>query len=96
MLAKQVTDLSEEELDDFAEWIERQSHLPWLKLNIPIPYKEMLAEAKACLKRFVPHRSEHNKGWRSVCVYGHRQKTPKIITAMVLNRKIKPLTAGPT
>jgi Aspartyl/Asparaginyl beta-hydroxylase len=51
--------------------IQTQYNLPWLKLDIELPYKEMYAEAKALKECFVPHRTlEHNKGWYSLCLHG--------------------------
>lgn len=42
----------------------------FLKLNITIPYEEILAEAKALRHRFVPHRSSESKGWLSLTLHG--------------------------
>jgi hypothetical protein len=54
----------------FAAWIERESWVPSLRLDLDIPYREMWAEARACEKHFVKHRSELNPGWESVCLHG--------------------------
>jgi Aspartyl/Asparaginyl beta-hydroxylase len=42
----------------------------FLKLDIPFPYKEMLAEAKALRHRFVEHRGGDAKGWYSLTLHG--------------------------
>jgi len=49
-----------------------QSDGRYLKLDIVLPYKEMLAEAFALLDKFTPHRLgeySHN-GWESLTVHG--------------------------
>lgn len=57
-------------------WIINESKLPWLELDIEVPYKEMHAEAVALKEQFVAHRDEDNgggyshKGWRSLCIHG--------------------------
>lgn len=52
------------------DYIINESKLPWLKLNIAFPYEEMLQEAKALRKLFVPHRPGNHKGWYSLCIHG--------------------------
>jgi hypothetical protein len=55
------------------DWIMRESGIPWLKLDIDIPYKEMLNEALALKDMFVAHRDYgqgSNDGWRSLCIHG--------------------------
>jgi hypothetical protein len=49
-----------------------QSEGRYLKLEIPIPYKEMLAEAFALLDKFTPHRSGEysHDGWESLTIHG--------------------------
>jgi hypothetical protein len=49
-----------------------QSGQPWVALDIPVPYAEMLEEAKALHDCFVPHRTtkEQNQGWLSLCIHG--------------------------
>lgn len=57
-------------------WIVSKSGLPWLELDIQIPYKEMHAEAVALKDEFVPHRDEdfhggyRHQGWMSLCIHG--------------------------
>jgi hypothetical protein len=46
------------------------SDAKFLKLDIAIPYEEMLKEAKALRHRFVPHRSPMSKGWLSLTIHG--------------------------
>jgi len=58
------------------KWIIEESKLPWLELDIEIPYQEMYEEAKAVKHLFVRHRdkdgtgSYRHKGWRSLCLHG--------------------------
>lgn len=41
-----------------------------LKLDIPFPYMEMLAEAQALRSKFVPHRDGESNGWYSLTIHG--------------------------
>jgi hypothetical protein len=49
-----------------------QSEGRYLKLDIPLPYNEMLAEAFALIDRFTPHRGEDyaHDGWESLTIHG--------------------------
>lgn len=48
-----------------------ESTIKYLKLDIPVPYKDMLAEAQALKDRFTDHRgSEDHHGWKSLTLYG--------------------------
>ena len=49
-----------------------QSEGRHLKLNIPLPYTEMLAEAFALIDKFTPHRSGDygHDGWESLTLHG--------------------------
>ena len=64
-------------MSDF-KWILEESKLPWLKLTIDLPFKDMLNEAKRLKKYFVKHRAEdqihgyRHKGWSSLCIHGIR------------------------
>lgn len=43
----------------------------YLKLDLDIPYKEMLEEAKSLRKFFTPYRTEEtNKGWHTLNIHG--------------------------
>lgn len=53
-----------------SNWILWESKLPWLKLNIVAPFKEMLEEAISLRHRFVEHRSNNSKGWSSLSIHG--------------------------
>ena len=53
-----------------AEWIFRESHLPYLEMDISMPYAEILAEARAVRHRFVTHREGDGEGWMSLCIHG--------------------------
>ena len=58
------------------QWILKESKLPWLNLDINIPFKEILLEAKKLKKIFVSHRAEDevhgykHAGWKSICIHG--------------------------
>lgn len=58
------------------DWIKEESNLPWLPLDISVPYEEMLEEAKSVKEKFVSHRSGdtrggyRHKGWKSLCLHG--------------------------
>lgn len=59
------------------EWIVSESKLPWLKLDLEVPYEEMLNEAKSLKEYFVKHRDEDygpggygHRGWRSLAIHG--------------------------
>jgi hypothetical protein len=47
-----------------------KSSAKYLKLNIPLPYEAMLAEAKALRHRYVEHRGGESKGWQSLTLHG--------------------------
>lgn len=57
-------------------WIINESKLPWLKLEIELPYEKILEEAKALKPHFVKHRAEDeisgykHQGWSSLCIHG--------------------------
>jgi len=42
----------------------------YLKLDINIPYQEMLEEAKTLKDQFVLHRPDQSKGWKSLVLHG--------------------------
>jgi hypothetical protein len=44
----------------------------YLKLDIPLPYNEMLAEAFALIDKFTPHRGGDygHQGWESLTIHG--------------------------
>lgn len=59
-------------VDQF-NWIMHESGIPWLKLDIEIPYQIMLDEAMSLAPMFVSHRDYGqgaNPGWRSLCLHG--------------------------
>jgi hypothetical protein len=49
-----------------------QSYGRYLKLDIPLPYNEMLAEAFALIDKFTPHRGGDygHQGWESLTIHG--------------------------
>ena len=56
------------------DWIQTEAKLPWLKLDIKIPYKKMLKEAKAVYDNhphlFSEHRYDDGNGWSASCIHG--------------------------
>lgn len=56
-----------------ADWIIKHSNLPWLKLNLQVPYETIKNEIDNIKQYFVSHResdySEHI-GWNSFCIHG--------------------------
>lgn len=55
-----------------AHWICNHSNLPWLKLNIAIPFNLIEQEIKNIENYFVLHRSDYNEhtDWQSFCIHG--------------------------
>ena len=53
------------------DWIQT-SGLPWLELDISVPYLDIFEEIKNIQQFFVPHRTEYNNntGWESFCLHG--------------------------
>ena len=54
-----------------SDWIST-SGLPWLVLDINVPYKKILEEIYNVSAYFVAHRDEYNTnlGWESFCIHG--------------------------
>lgn len=52
-----------------------------IKLNLPIPYNEMLAEAKQIRNRFIEYRTDYGKGWHSLPIVGIADDRPEAWTA---------------
>ena len=58
--------------------IVKESGLPWLPLDIEIPYREILEEANNIKHLFVYHTDwryntvgvTHSKGWKGICIHG--------------------------
>jgi hypothetical protein len=57
---------SEPDLD----WFIFNSCLPWIRLNIEIPFDKMYGEAKTLLPDFIEYRETNSKGWKSICIHG--------------------------
>jgi len=58
--------------DATAEWVCRQSGLPWLKLDIEIPVDTIHKEIQAIQQYLVAHRTDYNEhaDWSSFCIHG--------------------------
>ncbi|NBO98991.1 MAG: hypothetical protein EBU90_02515 [Proteobacteria bacterium] len=52
------------------DWYIFQCGLPWIKLDLKVPYKEMYREAYALKSKFVEYRESNSKGWKSLCIHG--------------------------
>ena len=70
------------------DWILKNSNLPWLKLNIPVPSSEILKEADFLYNRAVLHRGNDsfgpykNTGWKSLTIYGESPTTTEQTTGL--------------
>lgn len=51
-------------------WIMTESRTPYLKLDLPGPWPEILEEVKKLDSWFVPHRGVDSRGWSSLCLHG--------------------------
>lgn len=56
---------------DFS-WIREHSGLPWLRLDIVVPYAQILQEIQSASVCYQPHRDEYaeHQGWFSGCLHG--------------------------
>lgn len=56
---------------DFA-WIQKQSGLPWLLLQIPVPAQTILNEIINIKDFMIDHRDDYSEhqGWKSFCIHG--------------------------
>jgi len=55
----------------YAEWIQKKSNVPTLKLDINMPnHTQMINEANRVIKDAIKHRGEMHPGWRSVTLHG--------------------------
>jgi hypothetical protein len=54
------------------EWIRNQSGLPWLQLDLAIPYETILDEIHNIQSWLTSHRDNYgeHEGWRSFCLHG--------------------------
>jgi hypothetical protein len=54
------------------DWIKQKSGLPWLLLNINIPYQIILKELESIQSFLVSHRDSYGEhaGWKSFCIHG--------------------------
>ena len=53
-------------------WIQNNSRLPWLKLDIAVPCSTILTEIQNIESLLIPHREDYNEhqGWSSFCIHG--------------------------
>lgn len=54
------------------EWIRYQSHLPWLRLDLPIPHEIIFEEINRLPIDLAVHRDDYSehRGWKSACLHG--------------------------
>ena len=54
------------------EWIQSNSKLPWLQLNIDVPHAMIHEEIQKVESRLIQHRDDYSEhqGWRSFCIHG--------------------------
>lgn len=54
------------------KWIVTESGIPWLKLNITIPFQNILDEIVQSNHLLVNHRDDYgeHEGWQSFCIHG--------------------------
>jgi len=71
------------------EWIYKSSGLPWLKLNMQIPYESISKESDQLYNQSVLHRANdklanyQNSGWKSLTLYG---ESPEITENTTTNK----------
>lgn len=54
------------------DWIRWHSRLPWLRLDLQVPWQEILKEIQGSKAALVPHRDDYSEhqGWLSGCLHG--------------------------
>jgi hypothetical protein len=52
------------------DWFIFNSGLPWLRLDINVPYKDIYKEALDVSNLFLEYRESSNKGWKGICIHG--------------------------
>lgn len=54
------------------DWIQQQSLLPWLRLNLDVPFEEIYKEIQKAPVSYQPHRDDYaeHHGWHSGCLHG--------------------------
>lgn len=54
------------------DWIMNNSGMPWLQLDIAVPYETILNEIKNIEPWLVAHRDDYSehRGWKSFCIHG--------------------------
>ena len=55
---------------DRVKWILKESGLPTLKLNIFVPYEDILSEENQNKHLYVKHRGINSPGWKSMAIHG--------------------------
>lgn len=56
--------------NEAAMWIMKNSYIPTLLLDLEIPFHEMLAESVANDEYYVKHRGNRSPGWYSMAIHG--------------------------
>lgn len=61
---------------DIYKWLVNHTNIPYLKLDIKIPWQDIYKEALAVQDQFVVHRKhEGGETWKSACLHGVDTKT---------------------
>ena len=56
---------------DIFTWLQEDTTVPYVKLDLDIPWQEIHKEALAIKDKFVPHRDFEGGGtWKSICIHG--------------------------
>jgi hypothetical protein len=56
---------------DIWDWLQEDTTVPYVKLDIDIPWKEIYKEASAVKDQCVVHREDEGNGtWKSICIHG--------------------------
>lgn len=56
--------------DEDIDWFIYKSGLPWLNLDINVPYKEIYSEANNIIDKFIEYRETNSRGWKGICLHG--------------------------
>jgi len=61
------------------EWIMTQSGLPWLKLDLPVPYQTIAQEIDLIKDMFVDHREDYSnsRGWKGFTLHGRNEQSTR-------------------
>ena len=56
---------------DIWDWLAEDTTVPYVKLDMHIPWKDIYAEALAIKDKCIVHREDEGGGtWKSICIHG--------------------------